>query len=78
MKDGYPKGLIDLTRMTKAGDGISIEPGRKFWYVPERAKGATEQCRLCGTEDYTEQGLCEDCFIEHGLDEDEWEFENNA
>lgn len=68
----YPKGIIDLRRLAKKG-GVSIEPGRKHWFVDD-----SEQCGSCGAQGYTERGLCEDCFIEQNMTEDEWEFENNA
>jgi hypothetical protein len=87
----YPKGIIDLRRLMKK-NAVSIEPGRRHWYVPESRveqqladrkrdderwermarlfaqehANVAEQCKVCGTPGYTEEGLCEDCFIEIG------------
>lgn len=55
----YPKGIIDLRRLTKK-DAVSIEPGRKSYFVDDR----TFLC-ACGQPRYESEAMCEDCFIEN-------------
>lgn len=73
--DKYPKGLIDLTRMAKAGDGASIEPGRRSYFLagPHDCEANAviagkmrRRCSACGKSWYIPEIECQK--VRHGIE----------